>query len=87
MPKAIEIVIGPSILETGGISRAVTMEDGSGQVQTYSSVTKAWFNGGGTFQSLLTSEDVTRERLERLGFDEEDMENIFSRPEDEQEAK
>ncbi|MDJ0934008.1 MAG: hypothetical protein QNJ06_22865 [Kiloniellales bacterium] len=81
--RAVRIVMGPSIPETGEVARAVTLEDGSGQVQTYSRSKKAWVNGGSTFQSLHTADDVSIEYLKLSGFDEGDIENILRRPEDE----
>ena len=81
--RAVRIVMGPSIPETGEVARAVTLEDGSGQVQTYNRRKKAWVNGGSTFQSLHTADDVSVEYLRRSGFDDGDIENILRRPEDE----
>ena len=81
--RAVKVVMGPSIPETGEIARAVTLEDGSGQVQTYSRREGAWVNGGSSFQSLHTADDVNVDDLKETGFDEEDIRKIFSRPEDE----
>lgn len=83
MPRVIDIVMGPSWPESGGIARAVTLENGWGQVQTYSQRKKAWERGGSSLQSLLTAEHLTREKLEEMGYEEEDIRNILWQPGDE----
>ena len=86
MKRIVEIVNRPAIPEMGGVSRVVVFDDGWGQVQSYIPQRKEWVNGGSTFQSMITAETATRERLEELGYDEEDIEKIFWRP-DSQETR
>ncbi len=81
MKKIVEITFDPSLPESGAIARVVEFEDGSGQIQTYSRREKAWVKGGSSIQSLLTSEDLTREMLEQMNYDEEDIANILWQPE------
>ena len=83
MQKVVDIVLGPSVPETGEIARAVTLENGWGQIQTYSRRKKTWVKGGSSLQSLWTAEDLDRERLEEMGYEEEDMQNILWQPGDE----
>ena len=83
MQRVVDIVIRPSMPETGGIARAVTLENGWGQIQTYDQRKKAWVEGGSSLQSLWTSEDLTREMLEEMGYDEKDIQNILWQPGDE----
>ena len=83
MKKVVEITIGASLPESGGIARVVEFEDGSGQIQTYSLRKKAWVKGGSSIQSLLTSEDLDRGLLEEMGYEEEDIRNILWQPGDE----
>ena len=81
MPRVIEVVMGPSMPETGEIARAVTLDNGWGQVQTYSKRRKAWVKGGTTLQSLWAADVISEESLKQNGFDAEDIRNIFWRPE------
>ena len=82
MKKIVEIMEGPAIPEMGGVKRVVVFDDGWGQVQSYISQKEKWVKGGSSLQSLTTAEDATPEMLKKLGYDEEDIENIFRRPED-----
>lgn len=86
MKKVVKITVGASLPESGAIARVVEFEDGWGQIQTYSRREKAWVKGGSSIQSLLTAEDLTREMLEQMNYDEEDIEKIFWKP-DSQEAR
>lgn len=83
MRRVIDIVMGPSLPETGEVARAVTLENGWGQVQTYDQRKKVWVKGGSSLQSLLTAEHLTREKLEEMGYEEEDIQNILWQPGDE----
>ncbi|MDJ0944246.1 MAG: hypothetical protein QNJ30_12310 [Kiloniellales bacterium] len=83
MQKVVDIVLGPSLPETGGIARAVTLENGWGQIQTYHQRKKTWVKGGSSLQSLWTAEDLDREMLEEMGYEEEDIQNILWQPGDE----
>ena len=80
MKKIVKVLEGPSIPEMGGVSRVVVFDDGWGQVQSYIPQRKEWVKGGSTLQSMVTAETATRERLEELGYDEEDIERVFWRP-------
>ncbi len=82
MKKIVEITIGASLPESSGIARVVEFEDGSGQIQTYSTREKVWVKGGSSIQSLLTAEDLDREMLEEMGYEEEDIQNILWQPGD-----
>lgn len=80
MKKIVEIMEGPAIPEMGGVKRVVVFDDGWGQVQSYIPQKKKWVKGGSSLQSLTTAEDATPDMLRNLGYDEEDIENIFWRP-------
>lgn len=67
----------------GGIRRAVVFDDGSGQVQSYIPQKKTWVPGGNLY-SFFDAQMATPELLRRQGYDEEDIENIFWRPEDQE---
>lgn len=79
MKKIVEIINEPAIPELGGVRRVVVFDDGSGQVQTYIPQKKKWLPGGNLY-SFIDAEHATRERLEDLGYDEEDIEKIFGQP-------
>ena len=81
MKKVVQIIQGPALPESSGIARVVVLEDGWGQIQIYSRQKRAWVDGGSSIQSLLTAEDLTREMLVEMNYDEEDIENILWRPE------
>ena len=81
MQRVIDIVMGPSMPETGEMARVVSLENGWGQVQTYNRREKVWEKGGSSLQSLwTTAEHLTRELLEQMNYDEEDIANILWRP-------
>ena len=82
MPKVIEVVMGPSVTETGVVGRAVTLENGWGQVQSYSKRDKMWIKGGTNLQSLWNADAISLDKLKQDGFDAEDIQNIFWRPEE-----
>jgi len=82
MKKIVEIMEGPAIPEMGGVKRVVVFEDGWGQVQSYIPQKRMWVKGGSSLQSLTTAEDATPEKLKQLGYDEEDILNIFWQPGD-----
>jgi len=81
--KVVEIVMGPSVTETGVIGRAVTLENGWGQVQSYSKRDKMWVKGGTNLQSLWNADEISQDVLKQNGFDAEDIRNIFWQPEKE----
>jgi len=83
MPKVVEVVMGPSMPETGEIARAVTLDNGWGQVQTYDKRKKSWVKGGTTLQSLWAADAISRDLLKQNGFDAEDIQKILWRPKDE----
>ncbi|MDJ0970895.1 MAG: hypothetical protein QNJ06_13450 [Kiloniellales bacterium] len=83
MPKVVEVVMGPSVTETGIIGRAVTLENGWGQVQSYNKKQKMWEVGGTNLQSLWGADDISQDLLEQYGFDAEDIQNILWKPRDE----
>ena len=82
MKKIVEIMNEPAIPELGGVSRVVVFDDGSGQVQTYIPQKKRWMPGGSLY-SFIDAENATPEILRKQGYDEEDIQNIFWRPENE----
>lgn len=82
MPRVVEVVMGPSMPETGEIARAVTLDNGWGQVQTYDKRKKSWVKGGTNLQSLWGADDISQDLLKQYGFDAEDIQNIFWKPGD-----
>ncbi|MDJ0944242.1 MAG: hypothetical protein QNJ30_12290 [Kiloniellales bacterium] len=81
MRRIVEIIAEPSIPEMGGVRRAVVFDDGSGEVQSYVPQKKMWVPGGNLY-SFRDAEGATPALLRKLGYDEEDIEKIFWRPED-----
>ena len=79
MKKIVEIINEPAIPELGGVRRVVVFDDGSGQVQTYIPQRKSWKPGGNLY-SFIDAEIATPEVLRKQGYDEEDIEKIFWRP-------
>ena len=79
MKKIVEILTGPAIPETGGVDRVVVFDSGAGQVQTYIPERRIWVKGGNLY-SFRDAETATPERLKELGYDDEDIRNIFWRP-------
>ncbi len=81
MTKIVTIMQDPLITETGRIARIVELGDGSLQVQSYGPMS-GWKNGGTTFQSMLTAEAVTKEKLAERGLTEQQIDEVLASPDD-----
>ena len=81
MEKIVEVLMGPSITDTGAVGRVVQLADGSGQVQSYGPHS-GWEKGGTDVLSLYTAEDATKEKLAERGLTEQQIDEVLAGPDD-----
>ena len=81
--RVVRIVAGPVITETGAVARSVVLADGSFDLHTYVDG-KGWRSDiVSAYSVMIAFEGAREDNLAAKGFNEEQIAEIFERPEPE----